>query len=44
MGSNRKRTTKRRKARDTRIGKSRKRLIKKNGTTPIFPIHIEDKE
>ncbi len=41
MGSNRKKTTKRRKARDTRMGKSRKALIKKEGTTPVFPIHPE---
>ena len=44
MGSNRKKTTKIRKARNTRMGKNRKRLISKNGTTPVFPIHVEDKE
>ena len=44
MGSNRKKTTKIRKARDTRMGKKRKRLSRKEGTTPVFPIHVEDKE
>ena len=44
MGSNRKRTLKIRNARDTRMGKKRKKLIRRNGTTPVFPIHTEEKE
>jgi hypothetical protein len=41
MGSNRKKTTKRRKAKSTKMGKSRKTLIRREGTTPAFPIHPE---
>ncbi len=44
MVSDTAKTRTRRRLRRAKMGKKRKRVIEKNGSTPAFPIHLENNE
>jgi hypothetical protein len=44
MASLAKKTKAKRRMRDNKMGRERKRAIRANGTTPVFPIHKDKAE